>query len=285
MSAEKRPCNKSECNRDCGNNKPNIGAAGDSLSSGVESHETKYVVQDDESDARIVASVEKVRRLIASLCVVATFCLISSPTVVSSATTTTAPPAPTTTVAGFETTTTTSTTTTTTTTTLPVAATTVPEGCALPPVAQAVFKGTVKSLDTVSAVYMVDQLRAGSLEGYVINNEVEVRYGSDAKYLTVGTTYLVGVEQDSVTLRLTSTLRDQPQLFGGAEGAGSRAQCPQFEAAARTLNVDGTSIPTGMFDKFFEEPWKVAAAFVLPLALVVCALFGLVWFRRGIRRR
>ena len=176
------------------------------------------------------------------------------------------------------------TTTTTTTTTLPIAATTVPEGCALPPVAQAVFKGTLQSVDPVSAVFRIDQLRAGSLDGFAANNTVEVRYGSDAKYLTVGVTYLVGVEQDSVTLRLTSTLRDQPELFGAAEVAGTQNKCPEFEAAARTLNVDGTTIPTGLLDKLFEDPWKIAMAVLLPPVLVLVALVALVWFRRGVKR-
>ena len=178
----------------------------------------------------------------------------------------------------------TTTTTTTTTTTLPTAATTVPEGCALPPVAQAVFRGTVRSVDPVSAIFAIDQLRAGSLEGFATNNEVEIRYGSDVKYLAVGTTYLVGVEQDNVALRLTSTLRDQPQLFGGAEVVGTQNRCPVFEPAARTLNVDGSTIPTGMLDKFFDDPWKIAVAFLLPPALVLSALVAMVWFRRGLKR-
>lgn len=223
---------------------------------------------------------------------------LSAPAVVSSATTTTSP---TTTIpvlcppAGDPSVTTvpivgcvnpvvTTTTTTTTTTTLPIAATTVPEGCALPPVAQAVFKGTLQSVDPVSAVFRIDQLRAGSLDGFAANNTVEVRYGSDAKYLTVGSTYLVGVEQDSVTLRLTSTLRDQPELFGAAEVAGTQNKCPEFEAAARTLNVDGTTIPTGLLDKLFEDPWKIAMAVLLPPVLVLVALVALVWFRRGVKR-
>jgi hypothetical protein len=223
---------------------------------------------------------------------------LSAPAVVSSATTTTSP---TTTVpvlcppAGDPSVTTipvvgcvnpvvTTTTTTTTTTTLPVAATTVPEGCALPPVAQAVFKGTLQSIDPVSAVFRVDQLRAGSLDGFAANNTVEVRYGSDVKYLNVGSEYLVGVEQDSVTLRLTSTLRDQPELFGAAEIAGTQNKCPEFEAAARTLNVDGTTIPTGLLAKLFEDPWRIAIAVLLPPALVLFALVALVWFRRGVKR-
>jgi len=245
-----------------------------------------------------MTSVEKVRRLSGILFVAAVALLCGSPAIVSGATTTTVPATTTTvpvvcppvldpsvtTVPVIGCVAATTTTTTTTTTTLPVAATTVPEGCALPPVAQAVFKGTVTSLDTVSAVFTVHQLRAGSLDGYATNNEVNVRYGSDAKYLVVGETYLVGVAQDSVTLRLTSTLRDQPELFGGAEVAGSQRQCPEFEAAARTLNEDGSSIPTGLLDKLFEQPWKLAAALLLPPALVLAALFAAVWFRRGLKR-
>jgi hypothetical protein len=296
MSAEEGPRNKCKSNGYCGNDKPDISATGNTFASWIKSHVVQYCCDCDESDAYKMTSVEKVRRLSGILFVaVATF-LISSPTVVSGSTTTTTttvpvlcPPAP------LDPTVTTvplvgcvnpvaTTTTTTTTTTLPVAATTVPEGCALPPVAQAVFKGTVTSLDTVSAVFAVQQLRAGSLDGYASNNEVSVRYGSDAKYLEVGQAYLVGVAQDSVTLRLTSTLRDQPELFGGAEVVGTQRTCPEFEAAARTLNVDGTSIPTGMLDKLFGQPWRLVAALVLPPALVLCALFAAVWFRRGLRR-
>jgi hypothetical protein len=223
---------------------------------------------------------------------------LSAPAVVSSATTTTSPsttipvlcppagdPSVTTVpIVGCVNPVVTTTTTTTTTTTLPIAATTVPEGCALPPVAQAVFKGTLQSVDPVSAVFRIDQLRVGSLDGFAANNTVEVRYGSDAKYLTVGSTYLVGVEQDSVTLRLTSTLRDQPELFGAAEVAGTQNKCPEFEAAARTLNVDGTTIPTGLLDKLFGDPWKIAMAVLLPPVLVLVALVALVWFRRGVKR-
>jgi len=299
MSAEECPRNKSECNSDGCNHKPNVGTAGNALAGWIKSHVVQYCGDCDESDACKMTSVEKVRRLSGLLFVAAVAFFVSSPTGVSSATTTTAPPTTTVPVlcppAPTDPTATTipivgcvnpamTTTTTTTTTTLPVAATTVPEGCALPPVAQAVFKGTITSLDTVSAIFTVDQLRAGSLDGYATNNQVSVRYGSDAKYLDVGKTYLVGVAQDSVTLRLTSTLRDQAELFGGAEVAGTQRKCPEFEAAARTLNVDGTSISSGLLDKLFEQPWRLAAALLLPPALVLSALFAAVWFRRGLRR-
>ena len=175
----------------------------------------------------------------------------------------------------------TTTTTTTTTTTLPSAVTTVPEGCALPPTALAVFVGRVISTDPVNAVFEVWQMRAGSLEGYITNNEVEIRYGTDVKYLETGKSYIVGVNLDSVSLKLSSTIRDSAELFGGAQVVGSSKQCPVFEAAARTLHTDGSAISTSILGKLFDQPWRIAVAFLLPPVLVLMGLFGLVWLRRG----
>lgn len=175
-------------------------------------------------------------------------------------------------------------TTTTTTTTVPTAVTTVPEGCPLAPVAQAVFVGTITSLDPVAAVFTVTQVRAGTLDGYINSNSVEVRYGRDVKYLEKNQTYIVGVALDSVTSKLSSTIRDSNELFGGAEVVGSNVRCPKFEAAARTLHIDGTSIDSGMFVTIFDQPVRLLAALVLPTLLVFLALLALVWFRRGMRR-
>lgn len=194
-------------------------------------------------------------------------------------TTTTVPVATTTTSS-----TTTTSTTTTTTTTLPSAVTTVPEGCALPPVAQAVFVGRLASKDEVSGVFEVQQVRAGTLGTDQSGAPISVRYGRDVKFLTVGTVYLVGVAPDPATLALSSTVRDAAELFGGAEVAGSNVKCPRFEAAARTLNLDGTSVDTGVFVGLFSQPLRLVLAFVLPGAFVLVALFGLVWLRRGTRR-
>ena len=88
----------------------------------------------------------------------------------TSTTTTTIDP-----LASSTTSTSTSTTTSTTTTTMPSAVTTVPEGCALPPEAQAVFVGQLVKTDPVTATFNVTQMRAGSLEGYSAGAVVEVR--------------------------------------------------------------------------------------------------------------
>ena len=218
------------------------------------------------------------RRTIIATTLVVLFLGIGAPSLVSAETTTTSVPGTSTSSTSS------SSTTTSTTTTVPTAVTTVPEGCGLPSVAQAVFVGTISSLDPVAAVFTVTQVRAGSLDGYINGNSVEVRYGRDVKYLHKNKTYIVGVALDSVTLKLSSTIRDSNELFGGAEVVGSNTRCPKFDAAARTLHSDGTSIDSGLFVTVFDQPVRLFAALVLPTVLVFLALLALVWFRRGMRR-
>ncbi|MEI6198687.1 MAG: hypothetical protein WCP83_01970 [Actinomycetota bacterium] len=219
------------------------------------------------------------RRTFIATTLVVLFFGVGAPALVSAETTTS-----TTVVSETSSTSTSSSTTSSTTTSVPTAVTTVPEGCALPPVAQAVFVGTVTSLDPVSAVFIVSQVRAGSLDGYINGNSVEVRYGRDVKYLHKNITYIVGVALDSVTSKLSSTIRDSNELFGGAEVVGSNTRCPKFEAAARTLHNDGSSINSGLFVTILDQPVRLLAALVLPTLLVFLALLALVWFRRGLRR-
>jgi len=239
-----------------------------------------------------MSSVSRMRRIVLALPIAAAALMTMTPLSVSGATTTTTSTVPVLCPPSTDSVATTvpvtgcalpilPTTTSTTTTTLPSAVTTVPEGCALPPTAQAVFVGKVLSVDPVSAVFEVTQMRAGSLKGYLAENKVEVRYGSDVKYLKTGTTYIVGANPDAVSLKLSSTVRDSAELFGGAEVVGSNKKCPTFEAAARTLHTDGSAISTSILGKLLEQPWRLAIALVLPPVLVVMGLVALVWLRRG----
>lgn len=144
--------------------------------------------------------------------------------------------------------------------------------------------GRVDRIDPVSAVFVVAQVRAGSLDGYAADGKVDIRYGGDVKFLERGTDYIVGVSLDPATQKLSSTVRDPADLFGGNEVVGGGEQCPSFEAAARTIHTDGTSIESGVFSNFFGDPARLAAAVILPSALVFLLLVALVWLRRGARR-
>jgi hypothetical protein len=175
-------------------------------------------------------------------------------------------------------------TTTTTTSSLPSAVTTVPEGCPGPPPWFAVFTGRLERIEGAAGVFTVLGVRAGALDSTAVGTELRVSYGTDARFLEVGTTYIVGTASDPVTLALTSTVRDSPDPFGGAERAGSRETCPEFEQPARTLRLDGTSVDTAVFSGLSEAPWLLLGVLLVPPVLVVAALLAAVRWRRGARR-
>lgn len=177
--------------------------------------------------------------------------------------------------------TTTTSTTSTTTTTLPSAVTTLPEGCPSQSITQAVFVGTVRSIKSIEVQFDVVQVRTGSIDNYVVNNRLPVIYGSDAKFLTIGESYLVGVVTDPTSSRLVSSVSEKPENFGGAEIAGaSSASCPKFENPARTLRVDGGEIDAGVFSKLTDKPVRLVFAIVGPVVLVIAALVMIRRYRR-----
>lgn len=177
------------------------------------------------------------------------------------------------------------TTTVAATTTVPSAVTTIPEGCPARPVAQAVFLGVARKIARAEVAFEVTQLRIGSVEGYLSGGLVAVVYGSDARFLTVGETYLVGAQADSATGRLVSTVRDDTSLFGGAEIAGQDAGglCPMFEDPGRTLRPDGAPLDSGMLTELFSRPMSILLAVAVPPVVALGALVAAVWWKRARR--
>ena len=174
---------------------------------------------------------------------------------------------------------------TTTSTTLPSAVTTLPPGCPPAPVALAVFVGEATSRDDTSVTYRVDLVRAGSLDVYLRDGSVTVRYGGDARHLETGRTYIVGVTAaDPAAQLLQSTIRDDAVVIGEPEGLSVGPVCPEFEEVARTLNDDGTAVRASAVAVFFSQGWRVVAAVVLPALMVLALLLGAVFVRRGLAR-
>jgi hypothetical protein len=171
-----------------------------------------------------------------------------APALVNAETTTTSE-APVVTTSSTSSTSTTS-TTTTTTTTVPTAVTTVPEGCPLAPVAQAVFVGIITALDPVAAVFTVTQVRAGTLDGYINANSVEVRYGRDVKYLEKNQTYIVGVALDSVTQNCPQQFEIQtnslvvPRLWVQMCGVRNSKQQLEHCTTMAPVSTPGCSLPS-----------------------------------------
>jgi len=172
-----------------------------------------------------------------------------------------------------------------TTTTVPSAVTTIPEGCPSRPVAQAIFVGVARKIARSEVAFEVTQLRVGSVDGYLSGGLVGVVYGSDARFLSVGETYLVGAMADVATGRLVSTVRDDTDLFGGAEIAGQDANelCPMFEYPGRTLFPDGSALDSGMLTELFSRPLSILLAVALPPVVALGALVAAVWWKRARR--
>jgi hypothetical protein len=161
--------------------------------------------------------------------------------------------------------------------------TTVPPGCREPIQPAAVFLGELLITDAQTARFRVIQVRAGSLEGHMVGDLVDVDYYQDIRLLQPGREYLVSVESpNGERLRLRSRAVKVLPLFGGDEVASlndplNRGECPSVTDPIITHNGDGTNIESGVFTGFFaakkEIAWAVlrpsAAAFALLLVLVV----------------
>ncbi len=170
--------------------------------------------------------------------------------------------------------------------------TTLPVGCGSPISAQAVFVGTVVERTEIDATFRVDTLRAGTLTGFADGGDadgegavVKVRYGRDVSFLDLNGVYLVGTVIDTATSLLSSSVRDNQDLFGGNQIAGidESVSCPQVENPGRTLLIDGQPVDTAILSSFFDQPLRLFMALVLPMTLVFVVLVALVFMRRAAR--
>ena len=171
----------------------------------------------------------------------------------------------------------------------------VPTGCTAPPAPVAVFVGTLADSDATTARFAVQQIRAGSLDGYAVDTIVDVRYDDDIRFLRQGQQYLVGAIPDPITSVLHSKVRLPAPLFGGDAVIGvndSDVSCPRVEDGVKTLLVDGREVDTGVLTPLKHAKKSVLKAILKPLAvafivLVVLASMKLLIFAmvRAVRDR
>ena len=154
----------------------------------------------------------------------------------------------------------------------------IPGGCPVQPAPVAVFVGTLAAADATTARFAVQQIRAGSLDGYAVDTIVDVRYDDDIRFLRPGQQYLVGVLPDSVTRVLHSKVRLPAPLFGGDAVIGvddSDVSCPRVEDGVKTLLVDGSEVDTGVLAPLKTAKRSVANAVLKPLGVAFIVLVAL----------
>lgn len=160
----------------------------------------------------------------------------------------------------------------------------VPVGCPAPEPADVAFTGTVLGNDDVTQTvrFRLDRVRAGRSDPWVSNGVVDVRYGPDYRFLVLGEQYLIGAAPDSVYGVLSSSVRAPEPMFGGNDVAGVddvEVDCPNIDDPIRTLQVDGTSIDSGLLTLMTQDRGPLLRSVVVPVAVVSALLFALVLVR------
>jgi hypothetical protein len=153
-----------------------------------------------------------------------------------------------------------------------------PAGCTAPPAPVAVFVATLADADATTARFGVEQIRAGSLDGYAVDTIVDVRYGDDIRFLHPGEQYLVGAAPDAVTGLLSSKVRLPAPLFGGDAVIGvndTDVHCPRFEDGVKTLRADGTDVDTGVLAPLTTAKRSLLKAVLKPLGIAIGVLIVL----------
>jgi hypothetical protein len=160
----------------------------------------------------------------------------------------------------------------------------IPVGCPVPAQADAVFTGTMIGKDDVTQVvrFRIDQLRAGSVDPWAVNGLIDVRYGPDYRFLAEGDQYLIGVGLDPTYGVPASTVRPPEPNFGGNDVVGVDdvdVDCPRVDDPIRTLQVDGTSVDSGVLSLMTDDRRLLLATLAVPAAIVFAVLLGLVVLR------
>ena len=160
----------------------------------------------------------------------------------------------------------------------------VPVGCPVPDPAAVVFTGTMIGKDDVTQVvrFRIDQIRAGSADPWAVNGLIDVRYGPDYRFLGEGEQYLIGAGLDPSYGVLASTVRPPEPTFGGNDVVGVddlAVDCPALDDPIRTLNVDGTSVDSGVVSLMTEDRRLLLATIAVPTAIVFAVVIALVMLR------
>lgn len=155
----------------------------------------------------------------------------------------------------------------------------VPAGCQAPPAPVAVFVGVIAAADATTARFAIQQVRAGTLDGYAVGTVVDVRYDDDIRFLRTGQQYLVGAAPDPITGVLSSKVRLAAPLFGGDAVIGvndTDLACPRVEDGVKTLHVNGAGVDTGVLAPLKTAKRSLLRAVLKPLGIAFVILVCLV---------
>jgi len=153
-----------------------------------------------------------------------------------------------------------------------------PAGCVAPPTAVAVFEGTITAAVSTTARFKVIRVLTGSLGADEVGGQADVRFGDETRFLSVGSTYIVGVSRPDKG-GLFSTVREPAPLFAGDAVVGannSDIACPLVNDPIRTLLPDGTPVDTSVLAPLHGKSTRLLLAVLEPVLVAIAVLLGMV---------
>lgn len=168
------------------------------------------------------------------------------------------------------------------TTTVDPSVSTLPPGCVPPAVADVVFIGRFVVAAGEDGRFVVEVVRADPEGLLTPGRAVDVRIGSDLRFLDPDRAYLVAARHTPDDA-LVSKVQQPLPLFGtdlvvGADDGS--ANCPKLSDPIVVRNDDGSAVDTGVLSAFLEDRRDIALAILKPIVGVALGLL-VIW---GLKR-
>lgn len=162
-----------------------------------------------------------------------------------------------------------------------------PTGCAVPAPATAVFVAQLAYTDVppTTARFRLERVLSGSVDGFLSGRLIDVHYGDETRFLTIGSHYIIGAAVSASTGVLVSTVREAAPLFGGDAVIGandSDVDCPRVEDPVRTLEADGGPVDTGVLTPMKGQGGALLSAVLRPFGVAFAVLLLLVLVKHSI---
>jgi len=166
------------------------------------------------------------------------------------------------------------------TTTVDPTVSTLPPGCVPPDAADVIFIGRFVVASGEVGRFVVEVVRADAPQLLAVGRAVDVRIGSDLRFLEPERSYLVAARHTPDNA-LVSKVRQPLPLFGtdlvvGADDGS--ANCPKLSDPIVVRNDDGSAVDTGVLSAFLDDRRGIALAVLKPtvwVALGLVAIWGL----------
>lgn len=164
------------------------------------------------------------------------------------------------------------------TTTVDPTVSTLPPDCTPPKPPDVVFIGRIIDAAAGTGRFIVTVIRSDPSKFLTEGRAVEVRIGTDVRFLVLNQNYLISAEHTPDNA-FRSKVRQPLPVFGGDLVVGIDdygPSCPALSDPIVVRNDDGSAIDTGVLSAFLDDRRGIALAIIKPMIGVALALIA-IW--------